>query len=544
MQFAWFVTPSVALADQQHKVISEHLPGFQTRLMTGDDGVKRWGRKSNWDEVMLNVRIVVSTHQVLSFTERRSTGLGKLTRQVLLDALVHGFVQMTHLAILVFDEGKPALTRSCSYFPPKFGLQHIIVLVNIQRIESCKISIILTGSMARGRFLLSWASLLVQSSTRNIEAWSESVRVADFPILIQDRMIEQSLNAISCTPKVNRDEMLRFVPRPNLTSLVYPPNSSVHVPKSLDMLQKLYANLDITEDPYVIKLMKTPDRTASSQLRKVLLSHQTYCRDQIKRLLNRAYTVFDELGHWATNYFIDFCIEKFEAAANEGSIDPNNLDDDEVFYLKKQLATITRSEVQDIKDDSEISPKAKTLIDFLQGQANSDFSGLVFVETRATVALLSDLLSRHSRTRDRFKVGTFVGASTRFSRFEIGELLDMRTQKSTLEELRHGRKNLIIATSALEEGIDVSACNHVVCFQKPPNLKSFIQRRGRARNSKSAYTIMFNQESDSATLSIWQDLEEEMKQIYMDETRLLKENQELEDDGEEGDREFRVDSTG
>ena len=41
-----------------------------------------------WDEVLHNVRIVVSTHQIL------------------LDALTHGFLGLARISLLVFDEGE------------------------------------------------------------------------------------------------------------------------------------------------------------------------------------------------------------------------------------------------------------------------------------------------------------------------------------------------------------------------------------------------------------------------------------------------------
>ncbi|EHL00289.1 putative Dicer-like protein 2 [Glarea lozoyensis 74030] len=50
------------------------------------DNVDRWTVKSLWDAVLENVKIVVSTYQVL------------------LDALTHGFVEMEVLGMIVFDE--------------------------------------------------------------------------------------------------------------------------------------------------------------------------------------------------------------------------------------------------------------------------------------------------------------------------------------------------------------------------------------------------------------------------------------------------------
>lgn len=56
-------------------------------MLSGNDNVDYWTEQSVWDGVLKNVRIALSTHQVL------------------LDALTHGFVEMNKLALLIFDEG-------------------------------------------------------------------------------------------------------------------------------------------------------------------------------------------------------------------------------------------------------------------------------------------------------------------------------------------------------------------------------------------------------------------------------------------------------
>jgi ERCC4-related helicase len=84
----WFITPTVVLAEQQYNVVSQQLPGSQARLLTGADNVHLWSSKKVWATVLLNVRIVVSTPQVL------------------LDALSHGFVGLKQIALLVLDEGR------------------------------------------------------------------------------------------------------------------------------------------------------------------------------------------------------------------------------------------------------------------------------------------------------------------------------------------------------------------------------------------------------------------------------------------------------
>lgn len=83
----WFLAPTVALCSQQHATITSQLPAVRTLLLVGSDNVDRWGEQRIWTAALDNVRVVVSTHAVLA------------------DALSHGFVRMTNLSLLIFDEG-------------------------------------------------------------------------------------------------------------------------------------------------------------------------------------------------------------------------------------------------------------------------------------------------------------------------------------------------------------------------------------------------------------------------------------------------------
>ena len=74
-------------------------------MLSGADGVDFWTEQWIWDDVLKGIDIVVSTHQVTQNIPVENIQLSILTLQVLLDALVHGFVKMSQLALLVFDEG-------------------------------------------------------------------------------------------------------------------------------------------------------------------------------------------------------------------------------------------------------------------------------------------------------------------------------------------------------------------------------------------------------------------------------------------------------
>lgn len=221
------------------------------------------------------------------------------------------------------------------------------------------------------------------------------------------------------------------------------------------------------------------------------------------------------------------------------------MESEEKNYLRELLSDVHIPVQGNVLGEiSRLSPKVSALIDFLRAQESEGFSGLVFARTRAEVAVLSNLLSVHIPS---FAISTFVGASSFSGRKNtIGELIDVRNQKDTLDDLRYGRKNLIVTTNALEEGIDVSRCSVVVCFERPPNLKSFIQRRGRARKSNSKYVIMFECGPQSEIVSTWTALEAEMRELYEDDMRHVHELQKLEafEDEDLRERTLTIESTG
>ena len=362
---------------------------------------------------------------------------------------------------------------------------------------------------------------------------------------------------------MHREELLRHVVQPELIKLQYSSKSAD--PAESAALQKLievYTNIDIEQDPYVIKLRADPSMRNSKQLKKALASGRTYCQEQLKSLCMKSVAIFEELGAWATQFYIYTSIEKF---CSKTIVDDffllDALDDTEKLYLRKILRSIKspNQRAESLREwlhhesvqkgpslcrGASLSKKVLSLVDYLAKVETKDFRGIVFVKTRASCAVLQHILSTHPKTKDDLRIGTFVGISSSPNRkFDMGELIDVKEQTDTLESFRRGDKNLVIATSVLEEGIDVSACNFVICFEKPPNLKAFIQRRGRARKSQSKYVIMFPEDDDLSGLATWQQLEDEMRQRYMDEMRRIEELRILEE-ADTGRREFFVESTG
>jgi len=108
---------------------------------------------------------------------------------------------------------------------------------------------------------------------------------------------------------------------------------------------------------------------------------------------------------------------------------------------------------------------------------------------------------------------------------EVSQNLSLEKQKSILKQFKDGQINILIATSVIEEGLDIPSCNQIIWYDKIQTPKTFIQMAGRARKIDSIINFMCLEnelklimKSKSLLLSI----DVEIMQKYKD---LLNENE-------------------
>lgn len=68
--------------------------------------------------------------------------------------------------------------------------------------------------------------------------------------------------------------------------------------------------------------------------------------------------------------------------------------------------------------------------------------------------------------------------------------LSQNELKETLDKFKQGVLNVLIATNVVEEGLDVSTCNQVICLNELLTVKAFIQMKGRARQENSKFVFL------------------------------------------------------
>uniref|UniRef100_A0A7N0TZE9 Uncharacterized protein n=1 Tax=Kalanchoe fedtschenkoi TaxID=63787 RepID=A0A7N0TZE9_KALFE len=109
---------------------------------------------------------------------------------------------------------------------------------------------------------------------------------------------------------------------------------------------------------------------------------------------------------------------------------------------------------------------------------------IIFVERVVTSIVLNKFLSEVLPKDIGWKCENIAGNGSRL------QSQSRKLQNKIVEAFREGMVNIIVATSILEEGLDVQSCNVVIRFDPCPNVCSFIQSRGRARKEKSDFVIM------------------------------------------------------
>ena len=161
--------------------------------------------------------------------------------------------------------------------------------------------------------------------------------------------------------------------------------------------------------------------------------------------------------------------------------------------------------------------------------------GIVFATTKDTAQRMCYWLQGTPQLQSIIKPGVVTGQSKE----EMGGMSQQK-QRSAIERFRDDRLNLLVATTVLEEGLDVAACNLVVRYNHVTNEIARVQAQGRARAKNSrCYAIMvmdspkvlqeqLNKEKGDLTLEAMEFLPEGdklRKEINLRQEQLLKDRE-------------------
>lgn len=140
-----------------------------------------------------------------------------------------------------------------------------------------------------------------------------------------------------------------------------------------------------------------------------------------------------------------------------------------------------------------VSPKYECLVEELDAEFTrlSRCRVLVFVATKALCRRLAAALQARGAAARR------GASSSSLARVQARHLVGHGThghsvarQKRLLRDFETGAVNVLVATTVLEEGIDVAGCSLVVRHDAAASLTALIQSRGRARWAESRFVAI------------------------------------------------------
>ncbi|XP_014195969.1 endoribonuclease Dicer isoform X2 [Haplochromis burtoni] len=165
----------------------------------------------------------------------------------------------------------------------------------------------------------------------------------------------------------------------------------------------------------------------------------------------------------------------------------------EWYNNRNQDNYVSWSDSEDEDEDEEVEAKERPEANFPSPFTNI-LCGIIFVERRYTAVVLNRLIKEAGKQdpelayiSSNFITGHSIGKNqARNKQMEV----EFRKQEEVLRKFRAHETNLLIATSIVEEGVDIPKCNLVVRFDLPTEYRSYVQSKGRARAPVSNYIML------------------------------------------------------
>ena len=288
-------------------------------------------------------------------------------------------------------------------------------------------------------------------------------------------------------------------------------------------------NIIVESNSYLYSLRnKSPFFYVFEQIqRQIFIIISNLCLDSLILFFNRLIEIYQELI-FSDSYFDNSSNNSY----NFTSIDDNEeefLYDNDSFSLDElnQLNSIfmnTKYKLTKLKEGKNyICDKLEQMFKKINELfiSKQDSKIIIFIGNRIVAYFLSPILSEYlSKNHPLIKCKEIIGLNKR--KTNKGTIL---TQSTTLNEMNktifdfnNNIINILIGTSAVEEGLDIQTCNGVMVFVELMTAKSYIQMKGRARTKNSKFYLFTNSvENTVKRINDFIEIKNKMKEFFKDD---------------------------
>ncbi|KAI3877798.1 hypothetical protein MKW92_013413 [Papaver armeniacum] len=430
-----FLAPTVHLVTQQAEVLRINTD-FKVEEYYGAKGVDVWTAE-HWEN------------------ERKKNDVMVMTPQILLDAMRKAFLSLDNVCLLVFDECHRT-TGNHAYAKIMKEFYH--------------------RSANKPKIFGMTASPVTKKGNSSAENCND-----------QMASLESVLDSKIYTVE-DRNEVELFVPSAKEIKRYYDPSKFSHEDlktqlksswSKFDSLLVKSQNLKSSQFRDVDETFKALKKKLSSYYLKIVYCLEDLgllCAHEAAKVSIESVRVSDismecELYQECfvqCRYFLEEVLLILEQSLPPGS--------DKLFNVE--------SSISDASKKGYITPKLYGLVQTFQSFGDvKDLLCLIFVERIITAKVIERFMRKVSYL-SHFTVAYLTGGNGAM------DALKPKVQKETLDAFRSGKINLLFTTDVAEEGLHIPNCSRVVRFDLPKTVRSYVQSRGRARQSDSQYVLM------------------------------------------------------
>ncbi|XP_059352941.1 endoribonuclease Dicer-like [Daphnia carinata] len=453
-----FLVPTIVLAIQQAAYLRKHTC-LKVQEFYGGMGVDLWGR-GKWQMEFENNHVLV------------------MTAQVFVDILNHAFFSPYQLNLLVFDECHSAVKDA--------PMRQVLT-----KLQSCDV--------ARRPKILGLTAALFRKRCKPREVHG---------------IIKQLSETMGCIVRIPSDIQTVYRSSTKPCEVVFQ-----------------HDDFDTGLDPVA--------RELSALIRSLLLSCRWVVHDSLQQCqphgLWNPYTVqntvktdilsdpIKDIAFVLENfgpYGAFHCAQVYIPILERAKMRQRNISDiNKVIILCHQIREICAPFFANYSAKDRLTvfvqPNVKRLLDIIRNfspehcdpdEKKFKMCCIVFVERRSMASVLYHYLKDirvHDTTLEFVKpLFTMGQAAASTSTLTESQILNMN-QKEIMRDFREGHCNLVVATSVLEEGVDIPECNLIIRFDKFRTYCDYVQTKGRARSVRAFYFILV---SHSDTEKLLDDL--------------------------------------
>ena len=157
-------------------------------------------------------------------------------------------------------------------------------------------------------------------------------------------------------------------------------------------------------------------------------------------------------------------------------------------------------------------------------QKNEKSKFIIFISNRIVAKYLHPELNSYLKSNYKNKkCKEIIGINRRSSKggTTLTPSLTLKEMNEIIKQFNEDKFNILIGTSAIEEGLDIQSCNAVLTLVELRTPKTFIQIKGRARKSGSDF-IIFTNSAKNAMLKIKEFLKIGQKINELFEENIMK----------------------